>query len=111
MEEAGKGDLYAINEVQAKFGSVVRHAEKVEALVDKAMAKLESYENLRREALREAQGSGALAPGLQARFDNAFRSMNGVREGLQKVLHVVYDTPGRGANAWHEVDKDELQHR
>lgn len=100
VDEANKGNFTAINEVQAKMGSVQRHATKVDKLATEALQKLNGYQDTLQQGLNEALRRGSLAQQVQDSFKRAFGSLNVMRELVSYMQNRALNYYGRNAQFW-----------
>jgi hypothetical protein len=103
MESADKGSISAMNEVQRKMGSVVKHAATVDRLAESALEKLNGYQNALQQGLNEALHRGSVTPTVQESFRKAFGSLNVMRELVCWVRERARNYYGRNAKHWQET--------
>lgn len=111
MDAADKGDLTAMNEVQAKMASCTKHAEKTVKLAKKANGKLDAYQDVVQQGMNEVLRRGSLAPNLQDAFRKSFGSLNQMREYVGFTEERAWNYYGRNAKTWHERYKKMFQKR
>lgn len=100
MDAADKGNISAMNEVQRKMASVVKHAAVVDKLGCDALEKLNGYQDALQQGLNEALRRGSLAPSVQESFRKAFGSLNVMRELVLFVCERARNYYGRNAKFW-----------
>jgi hypothetical protein len=100
IDAAKKGDLTATNEVQAKMGSVQKHAEKVDKLAGEALAKLNAYQDTLQQGMNEALRKGSFSPQVTESFKKAFGSLNVMRELVSHCRDRAINYYGRNAKFW-----------
>lgn len=109
VAQADRGSFSAINEVQRKMGSVVKHAEKTEKAGKKALEKLNAYQDVLQQGLNEALRRGPLSPALQDSFRKAAGTFNQMRDYVRHTRERATEYYGRNARAAQERYRMQLK--
>jgi hypothetical protein len=84
---ADKGDITAINEVQRKMASAIKHAKEVKPAGDKALQKLNAYQQVLQQAINEFTRRGNVPPAAPDLFRKALGSIQAVRDDVNRGLY------------------------
>lgn len=111
IPQADKGEMSAINEVQRKMASVVKHAGEVREHAGKAQRMLDAYQDVLQQGLNDALRRGSLLPAHQEAFRKAFGSLSVMRAHVEHAMERATTYYGRNAEFWQGEYRKRLQRR